>query len=408
MPLTKPLTPVLIGADMNCYTVARAFHEAYGVISHAFGRWPMGDTMYSGIIKFTAVPDIDQKDVLVQTLLRFAAAHEGESLIAMGCTDDYASLLMDCHAELSGMYILPYITPALRDRLVSKEDFYRLCDAHGILYPKTFVAKSALPEAALGADKLGFAYPIIIKPSSSIAYWKHPFDGMKKVYVANTAREAAAILAEIYASGYPDTVILQDRIPGDDSYMHVLTAYCGKDAKVKMICLGHVGLEEHTPKALGNHAAIITEYNEPLMLKIKAFLESIGYVGYANFDLKYDMRDKSFRCFEINLRQGRSNYYVTGAGRNIAEYLVRDYVLNEDLGECVLHKEERYWHSVPNAVVYRYVHDMDFVHKAKKLASAGKETTSFGYAYDLKNPRRLAYTLVHAARYFKKFKTYYR
>ena len=38
------IQPVLIGADMNCYSVARAFHEAYGVTSHAFGRWPMGDT----------------------------------------------------------------------------------------------------------------------------------------------------------------------------------------------------------------------------------------------------------------------------------------------------------------------------------------------------------------------------
>ena len=44
------LIPVLIGADMNCYSMARAFHEAYGVESYAFGRWAMGDTMYSRIV----------------------------------------------------------------------------------------------------------------------------------------------------------------------------------------------------------------------------------------------------------------------------------------------------------------------------------------------------------------------
>ena len=32
------VTPVLMGADLNCYSVARAFHEAYGVNSYAFGR----------------------------------------------------------------------------------------------------------------------------------------------------------------------------------------------------------------------------------------------------------------------------------------------------------------------------------------------------------------------------------
>ena len=38
------LMPVLLGGDMNCYSVARAFHEAYGVKSVAFGRYRMGET----------------------------------------------------------------------------------------------------------------------------------------------------------------------------------------------------------------------------------------------------------------------------------------------------------------------------------------------------------------------------
>ena len=36
-----------------------------------------------------------------------------------------------------------------------------------------------------------FVYPIIVKPSSSVDYWKHPFDTMKKVYTAATPAEAA-------------------------------------------------------------------------------------------------------------------------------------------------------------------------------------------------------------------------
>ena len=35
MPVSETILPVLIGADMNCYTLARAFHEAYGVRSYA-------------------------------------------------------------------------------------------------------------------------------------------------------------------------------------------------------------------------------------------------------------------------------------------------------------------------------------------------------------------------------------
>lgn len=402
------IQPVLIGADMNCYAMARAFHEEYGVVSQAFGRWAMGDTMYSRIVTCTYLPDVDQPDVLLKTITDYALAHSGKTCIVLGCTDDYASLLMDLRDKLPPNCVAPYIAPALRDKLVNKADFYALCDQYGIAYPKTFCAREALPAAVLTEQALGFAYPVIVKPSSSILYWKHPFDGMKKVYTANTPAEAADILAAIYGAGYPDVMLLQDRIPGDDSFMHVLTAYCDRDCRVKMMCLGHVGLEEHTPKALGNHAAIITEYNEPLMTKLKAFLEDIGYTGFANFDIKYDSRDGSYRVFEINLRQGRSNYYVTGAGHNLARYVVEDRVLRKDLGPCVMNRTETLWHSIPRKVIFDYMHDDAFAAKAKELAAQGKETVTFRYGPDLRwNPRRLAYYLVHMQRYFKKYKTYY-
>ena len=51
------IIPVFLGADLNCYNFARAFHEAYGVESYAYGRYPMAPTKYSKIIHFTTVPD---------------------------------------------------------------------------------------------------------------------------------------------------------------------------------------------------------------------------------------------------------------------------------------------------------------------------------------------------------------
>ncbi len=407
MAYSEKITPVLIGADMNCYTVARAFHEAYGVKSYAFGRWAMGETMYSKIVNFTAVPDIDNAVTLLSVVSQFANQNRNSTCIVMGCTDDYVSLVMDIKDELPVNCIAPYIGAQLRDKLVSKADFYKICDSHDILYPKTHCVSGPASQADLSAELLGFEYPVIIKPSSSIRYWKFPFDGMKKVYVANNADEASNILKSVYASGYDDIMLVQDMIPGDDSYMHVLTAYCDKNGKAKMMCMGHVGLEEHTPKAIGNHAAIITEYNEPLMTKIKTFLEDIEYTGFANFDIKFDMRDNTYRVFEINLRQGRSNYYVTGAGHNIAQYVVKDHLFEFDFGECQICKDEHYWRSVPDGVVFNFVKDEDFVKKAKELKRAGKHSTSLNYSSDLLfNPKRFAYYVIHMHRYFNKFKTY--
>lgn len=407
--MNHTIIPVLLGADLNCYSVARAFHEQYGVKSYAFGRYAIGASNYTRILKFTAVEKLDEPEVMVKTLTDFADAHEGATLIAFGCTDDYASMLIHYGDKLRPRYIVPYIGPELFCRLAYKANFYEDCDRFGILYPKTaIVTPETELESALDEAALGFSYPIIIKPSASAVYWKFPFDGMKKVYTAATAGEAEIIIRRIYASGYPEKIILQDMIPGDDTRMRVLTAYSDRHGKVKMMCLGHVLLEEHTPKGLGNHCAIITEKDQPLMEKFKTYLEEIGFVGYSNFDIKYDERDGTFRAFEINLRLGRSNNYVTAAGCNVARYIVEDHAEKRDLGETYFCDREVLWHSIPKGVVYEYCRDAECVKKAKALAKSGAAHAALWYRPDtFMNPMRVFYLAMHGHNHYGKFKKYY-
>lgn len=396
------IIPVLLGADLNCYNVARAFHEKYGVISHAFGRYPIGATQNTRIINFTTVEKIDEHDTFVKTLNDFADKHAGSSLILMGCTDDYATMIIKHKNELSDRFITPCIDAPLMEDITLKERFYEYCDKYNIPYPKTVVLSKG---EALTLN--GFGYPIIIKPSSSVLYWKYPFDGMKKVYSANSREEAESIISEIYSSGYPDKLIIQDMIPGNDSFMYTMTAYCDKNSKVRMMCLGHVLLEEHTPKGLGNHAAIVTEYNRPLMDVLKNFLEEIGYVGFANFDIKYDSRDGSYRVFEINVRQGRSNFYVTAAGCNIAEYVVRDYILSEEFDGCYYCDKESYWSYLPTKLVLSYA-DADMKNRIKRLIKSGCGSSSMRYKIDTCfNPKRAVFIFLHEKNQIKKFNRYY-
>lgn len=395
---------VIAGADLNCYNVARAFHEAYGTVAYAFGRYEIGCTKHSKIIKFTTVSDFDEPEVFVKTLLDFARSHTDKKLILIGCTDDYAGLIIKNKSALEEKYIMPYIEEELWHKLQSKANFYKECDKSGILYPNTKIIASDYDKAIL--DNLGFDYPIIIKPSSSILYWKYPFDGMKKVYWAKTPTEAEKIIDEIFASGYPDEIILQDTIPGADSCMRVLTAYCDKNSKVKMMCLGHVLLEEHTPKAIGNHAAILTEDNEELCAAFKTYLEDIGYRGFANFDIKFDERDNTYRAFEINLRQGRSNYYVTASGCNIAKLIVED-CLGGGLSD-IIYGKDAFWHIVPKKIIYSYLTEHpDIKKRIHALVKSKREFSSYFYKYDLKNnPKRLFYALAYTFNHFKKFRKY--
>lgn len=401
------LIPVFLGADLNCYNFARAFHEAYGVKSYAFGRYAMAPTKYSKIVHFTVVPDIDNESTMLRVLHDFAKEHAGKRLYLFGCTDDYAAMIIRRKAELPE-YIAPGPAADLYGSIQKKAEFYEVCDKFGIPYPTTKVLTAPVAAEELTEDKLGFGYPIIVKPSSSVAYWKFPFDGMKKVYTAADPAEAASIVGQIYASGYPDKMILQKMVPGGDDHMRVLTAFSDENGKVRAMCLGHTMVEEHTPHGLGNHAAIVTEDTTalPLVENIRQMLEACHYTGFSNFDIKWSGEPGDFRVFEINLRQGRSNYYVTAAGMNIAKLVVEKW--NDGGTDCVLNRNEVFWHHVPAKVAFTYTEDKQLVAHAQGLKAQGKEACSLLYAPDLRlNPLRTACVLEQLRRQFKKFKTYY-
>ena len=406
--MEKTITPVIVGADLNCYNVARAFHEAYGVKSHAFGRYEVSATKYSRFVDFKTVPKMDDDAVMLDELHRFADAHIGDKMVLFGCTDDYVAMLIRNREELSD-FIIPYPQKEHLSTVAKKAEFYETCGKFGIPYPKTVILTEKTDAAALTPEKLGFPYPIIVKPSSSADYWKHEFEGMKKVYTAKDPEEAAAIVNRIYGAGYPDRMILQEMIVGGDSQMRVFTTFSDMYGKVRAMCLGHTMLEEHTPKGLGNHAAIVTEpvSSLPLTEKLKDMLEAIGYTGFANFDIKLREGTKDdYRVFEVNLRQGRSNFYLTAAGLNVAKLAAEVY--ESEGTDCVRVEKQVFWHHIPKSTAYKYTEDKALVEKAKALAKAGDESSSVWYKPDMAwNPLRTICVLEQLRRQKKKYAVYY-
>ncbi|MDD6985459.1 MAG: ATP-grasp domain-containing protein [Eubacteriales bacterium] len=406
--MSQTIVPVLLGADLNCYNIARAFHMKYGVKSYAFARYAISATKYSRIVHFTCVPDIDTDSVMLDTLHRFADAHIGDRMVLFGCTDDYVAMIIRNREELSD-FVIPYPPKEMLTTVSKKAEFYEMCDKFGIPHPDTVVLTDKTTADALSPEKLGFSYPIIVKPSSSVDYWKHSFNGMKKVYTADSPERAAEIVNEIYSSGYPEKIILQEFIAGGDSQMRVFTCFSDEHGKVRAMCLGHTMLEEHTPKGLGNHAAIVTEpvSSLPIADKIKDMLEALGYTGFSNFDIKLREGTKDdFRVFEINLRQGRSNFYLTSAGLNVA-YLANE-VYESDGNDCNKVENVVFWHHIPKSTAYKYTEDKALVEKAKKLAREGREYSSVWYTPDMRfNPLRTLCVLEQLRRQKGKFKKYY-
>ena len=375
--------PLLFGGDINVYSVARAFHEAYGVRSIAFGKYPSFPCHGSAIIDYRVCPDNESEAVFRRNVQAAAAEFPDKKVILLGCGDSYVQLTAHCKDSLPENVIAPYIDGSLLDALINKETFYALCDRYGIDHPATFIY-----DKSMGRNfTLPWGPPYIAKPADSVAYWGCGDHSLAKVYICQSWEELLQSLEHVYAAGYSDHMVLQEFIPGDDSSMRVLTSYSDRNARVTTMCLGHVLLEEHSPHGIGNHAVILTERDEPLERKIKELLESLHYVGFSNFDIKYDCRDGKYKAFEINCRQGRSNYYVTGAGYNITKMVVEDRVEGRDL-PFQMTETRSLWRMVPKKVAFQFT-PKRYHQEMRTLMGAGADSHSLVYSADASLKRRL-------------------
>ena len=399
--IEKEFLPIILGNDINTYSVARAFYEEYKIKSIVLGKYRSGPSNNSKIIDFYDDKKLDNQEVFLKTIDSFADKHPHKKLILLGCGDSYAELIIKNKYNFKNNVIAPYIDESLMNDLIKKNNFYEMCEKHGLDYPRTIIHIKEM-----GSNYIPpFEFPIIIKPSNSISYWEHEFTGQKKVYKLYELSELKPVLESIYIAGYNDSLIIQEFIPGEDTNLRIMITFSGKDKKVKMMSLARVMLEERTPHGIGNSAMQINEYNEELSLMLKTFLENIGYEGFATFDVKYDYRDNKFKVLEVNLRQGRSNYYVTGAGNNIARYIVDDYIYNKETGFTIANVV-KLWTVVPINIGYKYVKDESQVAKIRKLVSQGKVVNPLFLKGD-NNIKRLLFLLKsHVSQYYK-FKKYY-
>ena len=381
----KDLLPVLLGSDANVYGMARSFYMEYGVTSLAIGKGALAATANSKLVKMAVVePNLEDDAVFVRTLTDFAKAHAGKTLVLVSCGDNYTGLMARARAELD-----------------TKEFFYQACERHGLSYPRTFGCTNENYKTV----ELPFPFPCIIKASNSVAYWNCKFPHKKKVFVAYNKEEFDAITAAIYSSSYQDNLVLQEYIPGDDNCMRVLNCYSGLDHKVKLMALGRPLLEEQTPEGIGNYAAIMNVRDDELMEKMKAFLEDVGWEGFSNFDMKYDARDGKYKLFEMNPRQGRSSFFVTASGYNLAKWLVEDVVEHKEQ-ELTIADAHHLWMIAPAGIIKKYLKDEALLAEAKELMRQGKVSHQLFCKEDAGLKRRIWY-IKNQLNNYRKYKRYF-
>ncbi|WP_396022015.1 carboxylate--amine ligase [Bombilactobacillus thymidiniphilus] len=338
---------------------------------------------------------------------QYADHDEPVILLAMG--DGYAELISKHKAELSQTFICPYVEYDLLRKLNNKESFYKICEEYNLPHPETeIITKKMYQDKDLTVP---FDYPVALKPANSVEWLDIHFEGRKKAFIIQDEAEFNDIVGKIYDNGYTSDLILQEFIGGDDSHMRVLNAYVDQNHHVKMMCLGHPLLEDPTPQAIGNYVAILPEYNQKLYDVIQRFLEEINFTGFANFDMKFDDQTQEFKLFEINLRQGRSSFYVTLNGYNLAQYVIDDYVTGELDARATVYgnrnkAQYKLWLGVPKKVFKKYALENEYKEVALELLRQDRYGTTVFFKEDMNFKRWLLMDYMFY-RYNGRFKRYF-
>ena len=319
---------VALGGDMNCYGVARSYYEAYGIRTVMLGRAPVFPSAHSALYEDRLYDaDLLEDEVLLRLLREVQTKYSGIKKFVYATNDDYVRHIIHNKASIEAIsddYIVPVISEELFDRLDDKDSFYEVCEEYGLPYPKTAVFDCA--EDSLDDFEIPFDFPIFIKPVSNVIYFNFEFEGKQKGYRIDTPEELREVMGRIQGAGYPDKFVFQEYVDGDDDSMYIYSAYCDRRGKVRMMSGGQILMHDRTPELIGNYNAIGGARDDEFMAVLASFLERIGFTGICHFDVQYDRNRKGYVVYEINIRQGRSNYYMTASGMNCARLLAEDYL----------------------------------------------------------------------------------
>jgi len=401
-----PLQPVILGADIGVYALARSFHEAYGVRSIVVSGAALGPVARSRIIDNVLLGPGATPEAMVDRLVTLAGDHPGKRLILLANSDWLVRVVVRRRERLEPHYVVPFLSEKLLDRISNKAASAEICTDLGISVPRTIVqdfAGAGEPDWQPVPADVG--YPLIAKAASSADYQDVHFEGKKKVFEIGTPAELDTLWVSLRDAGFRGRFLVQELVPGDDTQMRSITAYVDSEGRITLMCSAHVLLEEHTPSGLGNPAAMVTGRFDEMLHQARRFLAETGYVGFANFDVKVDPRDGQFRFFEVNPRIGRNNYYVTAAGANPMRFLVEDRVHGRAVEPVVVDREILY-SILPHRLLLRYVREPGLRATVEGLIRAGAVAHPLRYRADGSVARR-AYVAAAALNQVRKFRTYY-
>jgi len=279
------------------------------------------------------VPHYTNEDALLNTLIEHSKG-QVEKPVLIPSADPYVAFMAHHLEILKEYYLIPMTDARLWLDLMDKDKLRDLCHKHGVLIPISFGAD----EISIEDIKHKVGYPCLLKPADSPAFVRH---FRKKMFVCNNESELEMSLDLAKESGF--TMIIQQMILGPDLNVTTYDAYLNQSSKVthSMTCQKI----RQFPINFGASAYTVQKYIPEIELIGQAFLEDVGFKGFAEIEFKKDDRDGLYYLIEVNVRTTTLNVLLDRVGINFP------YIMYKDLNHMEV---GQYKHNDNSLLAFRY------------------------------------------------------
>ncbi|WP_371372116.1 ATP-grasp domain-containing protein [Sporomusa aerivorans] len=315
--------PVIAGGYVNAYSIARTFHETYGINS-LICNYQSDFTSYSSFCECINVPDpryCEQPLLAAMREIGLKLAHQGKKAILFVTGDEWLTIFSKHKHVLEDIFEFTFPDWNVVEQLTIKDKLYKLCDKLLIKYPKTCVCFTNNI-----SDCKALKPPILIKPSS-VTDFISAFSRGPRNQVFSSHEEVAQYIQKKFIEGYSSPFIVQEYIPGGIENLYTITTFSDSNKVLKGVSIGHK-LTQY-PKDAGTITSGLVKYEPAIIQPAKQILEAVGYYGISNIEFKYDTREGTYNLIEVNPRPGMWNYSSYKSGINLFEMLIKDIVLKE-------------------------------------------------------------------------------
>lgn len=373
------ISPILWGSDIGTYSLARYFHEAYGVRSQAVTRQGRGPINDSSIVTPVLLGEDAETDDIIATIAQLAAearAHGLEPVVTANSDVQVAHLQASRELLTDATLLIPDAADVAR--VSDKALLPDLAARAGLRSPREVLVGpgDAWVEEARELDP-----EFVVKPAVSAEYEQIP--GLMKLYRATDLDDARRIVGVIRDTGFTSELLLQELIPGDDTHNYVATLYRDRSGVVTVSATMRMLLALRRAKLLGNAALGLVAPYPQISEPAAAVLADADYHGFATLDIKVHARTGERYLLDINPRIGRSNHFIGIGGVNPVVAAVDDAHGEPHAPEVA--EGRGIYRIVPLQLLGRYVKD----HAVRAEVDAARREGGASHPLDYRADRNL-------------------